>query len=60
MNQALFVSDCQKAVSIVKGSEVATSEEKSMSLVWVCTGTENLTKVSGCVFSEMARSVSLV
>lgn len=45
VNQAAFLSDCSKALPIEKGSELASSDEKSMSLVWVCTGTENLTKV---------------
>ena len=47
VNKAMFLSDCPRALSIAKGLEMSASEEKSMSLVWVCTGTENLTKVGG-------------
>lgn len=56
VNQAAFLSDCSKALQIVKGSELASSDEKSMSLVWVCTGTENLTKVvntSTCTYCSV-------
>lgn len=46
VNPAIFISDYMSAVMVNKeDSPVSGSDETSMSLVWICTGTEQLTKV---------------
>ncbi|XP_019850321.1 PREDICTED: C-Jun-amino-terminal kinase-interacting protein 3-like isoform X2 [Amphimedon queenslandica] len=46
VNNASFLKDCSNALSVPKNTEFSTSEDSSMSLVWICTGTSDLTKVS--------------
>ena len=46
VNNAAFLKDCSDALSVPKNTEFSTSEDSSMSLVWICTGTSDLTKVS--------------
>ena len=46
VNSAAFLKDCSDALSVPKNTEFSTSEDSSMSLVWICTGTSDLTKVS--------------
>ena len=51
INQAVFLSDCMSAITVNKedslmaGQTSSQPDETSMSLVWICTGTEQLTKV---------------
>lgn len=49
VNMAMFISDHAHAVKVCKEADKptdpATEEDKTMSLLWVCTGVTNLSKV---------------
>lgn len=49
VNTAMFISDHARAVKVLKEPDNPTSteteEDKTMSLLWVCTGVTNLSKV---------------
>ena len=49
VNTAMFISDHARAVKVLKEPDnptnTGTEEDKTMSLLWVCTGVTNLSKV---------------
>ena len=59
VNTAMFFSDHVHAVKVSKESDVstATEEDKTMSLLWVCTGVTNLSKVRDTKGREMYQIV---